>query len=114
MPADRPNPQASRLSRFDLNVLPLIVNPPAAADIPREQIRGRFDAYPISCLRLLRGIDFLLGINVDVINLSLGPTQYLEDDPLQSGLEYAINHWHVPVVVAADNKEERRRWHEKL
>lgn len=102
--AERPSKPAPKpFVPTDFSILPLIVDPPKEEEIPRQQVLREQDAYPIAYLRLLRGIDFLLSSDVDVINLSLGPKRYIEEDPLQYCLEYAIDQCYVPVVVAAGN-----------
>ncbi len=64
--------------------------------------------YDLMFIRLLQGIDFCLGKNVDVLNLSVGPSSNLpstleDPDPLYVAAD-AARQLGIPVVTAAGNE----------
>lgn len=71
---------------------------------PPSLLRATFPGYPMPYIRLVRGIDYLVGEGIDVLNLSLGPSSgnFDPSDPLQIATRFAHD-CGIPVVVAAGN-----------
>ena len=84
-------------------VLPFLAVPAGAPDPPGEPPQRRLLGYPPDRRHLLEGLDWLLTVECDILNLSIGPDgRYRAEDPLQMATRAFVDRGK-PVVVAAGN-----------
>jgi hypothetical protein len=77
----------------------------SAAEFADNDIIARHDNLPLDQIRLIQGIEFLLGQDIDVLNISMGLLSKSFDpkDPLQIATR-AVTDLRIPVVVSAGNR----------
>lgn len=87
---------------YAFRVLPFL-SVPHGDPAPDRALVKRIPNYSAERLHLLAGLDWLLTVECDVLNLSIGPRgQFHEDDPLQMATKEFVRRGKV-VVVAAGN-----------
>lgn len=87
----------------NFDVLPFVLDYPGVIPPTDDQIVRQQDISP-SYVRILLGMDWLVTNGIDVLSISLGPSNTLfdENDPLQVATRNIVNS-KIPVVVAAGN-----------
>jgi len=100
--ATDPAPGPELLLPDVFSILPFTL---ATAEAGSDDMKPGSRSIPIEYLRLLRGIDWLLEQEIDLLSLSLGPvaSDYAIDDPIQVATRTAVERG-VPVVVSAGNR----------
>lgn len=87
---------------YVFKVLPFLTVPSGAPD-PEGPFPRRITTYPTDRRLLLTGLDWLLTVNCDVLNLSTGPRGlFSAEDPLQIATRAFVERGKV-VIVAAGN-----------
>jgi hypothetical protein len=89
---------------YGFRYLPFALEGPGGAPAPAEAV-ARHDHVSIDHVRLLQGIDWLMGQDIDVLNISMGPLgrSFAPDDPLQIATR-TVTERNIPVIVSAGNR----------
>jgi hypothetical protein len=87
---------------WEFKSLPIIMTEPSRHPQKHESAPIVRRDYPISYARIIKGLDFLISEKVDAINLSLGPEELTQNDPLEFAVEQCLQSG-IFVIVAAGN-----------